>query len=630
MEYSFHRALRLGLLSAALAPVALAQITIGAVTNGASFAANSLSPGSIATIFGTNLATSTGAGAASIPLPKTLGGASVTVNGIRAPLFYAGSADSGAHGGQINFQIPYGIPVGTASVVVTVGSAKSATFTALTQTASPGIFQFGTNRAVAQNPDGSLNNSNNPVAAGSYIVAYLTGIGPVDHPVQDGAATPQQPLSRATSPYSATIGGQNANVFFLGLTPGFVGLAQANITVPSLPNGTYPLVITVDGAPSNALLVTVSGAPPTTPQLSLLSTVAAPIAPRNVAINGTTAYLCGSQAIDVVDVSDPANPAVLSTIGQADLNNSGIYCALLGKNLIDLINTQSLVVYSVTEPTHPERVSQFQPAWPFAGYMFFSGMTVFFTTDWFNYNTGSNTISAQHGEFFDYDFSNPSLPTYLSYLQPNASQPASSDASPRFAGVALDNQTALVTATTSTGSDPSGGSAQVQVIDISNLISMQAAGQVLIPQAAVATAIATQGNLALVAGNTTSWRNPGIPNFDFTGALTLTALDITDPRNPSVLSTLVTEVATSFDAGPILSSLGNGFFALAIPPPADETSGNPTGNGQLAVVDATDTQSLKLVTLDSAAGLSGIAVSGSNLYAATANGLSVYQITNPK
>jgi uncharacterized protein (TIGR03437 family) len=232
-------------------PNPLTQLAIGAVTNGASFTANSLSPGCIATIFGTGLATYS-AQAGSVPLPTTLGGATVTVNGVPAPLFYASLL-------QIDFQIPYETPPGTASVVVSVGSANSAPFSASVQAASPGIFQFGTNRAVAQNPDNSLNDSNNPVAGGSYIVAYLTGMGPMDNPVPDGAAAPTAPLSSATSLFSATIGGQPAKILFLGLAPGYVGLVQANIVVPALPAGSYPLVVTIDGVPSNAPLVTVSG-----------------------------------------------------------------------------------------------------------------------------------------------------------------------------------------------------------------------------------------------------------------------------------------------------------------------------------------------------------------------------------
>jgi len=92
----------------------------------------------------------------------------------------------------------------------------------------------------------------------------LTGQGPVDNPVADGVPAPDAPISHATSAYSATINGQNANVFFLGLAPGYVGLAQANITVPSsLASGDYPLIITVNGVQSNGPLITVSA--PTAP-----------------------------------------------------------------------------------------------------------------------------------------------------------------------------------------------------------------------------------------------------------------------------------------------------------------------------------------------------------------------------
>ena len=160
---------------------------IGAITNAASFTANSLSPGSIATIFGTNLATST-AQAEAVPLPTSLGFATIAVNGVVAPIIYASPL-------QINFQIPNEVSVGTASVVVDVGGGTIIPFSATVQAASPGIFQFGSNRAVAQNPDNSLNNSSNPVVAGGYITAYLTGIGPLDNPVADGAATPQAPLA---------------------------------------------------------------------------------------------------------------------------------------------------------------------------------------------------------------------------------------------------------------------------------------------------------------------------------------------------------------------------------------------------------------------------------------------------
>jgi len=47
-------------------------------------------------------------------------------------------------------------------------------------------------------------------------------------------------------------------VTFLGLAPNFVGLLQANITVPALAPGDYPLVVTLGGVDSNPGLVSVT------------------------------------------------------------------------------------------------------------------------------------------------------------------------------------------------------------------------------------------------------------------------------------------------------------------------------------------------------------------------------------
>jgi adhesin/invasin len=62
-----------------------------------------------------------------------------------------------------------------------------------------------------------------------------------------------------TATVSATIGGQDAGVSFAGLAPGFVGLWQFNIVVPSVSStGDVPLAIAVDGQTSNAANVSVT------------------------------------------------------------------------------------------------------------------------------------------------------------------------------------------------------------------------------------------------------------------------------------------------------------------------------------------------------------------------------------
>ena len=89
------------------------------------------------------------------------------------------------------------------------------------------------------------------------MIAYLTGCGDVDNPVAAGSPAGSNPLSRQRATVIASIAGHPADVLFAGLTPGFVGLTQVNLQIPILAPGTYPLVVTVNGVPSNAAQITV-------------------------------------------------------------------------------------------------------------------------------------------------------------------------------------------------------------------------------------------------------------------------------------------------------------------------------------------------------------------------------------
>jgi len=209
-----------------------------------------VAPGTLISIFGSSLATAT-ASAASLPLGTNLAGTSVMIGGKPAPLVFVSP-------GQINAQVPYETAEAqTVPVTVTVGGVTSAPVHVAVTGAAPGIFQFGQRRAVVQNADYSVNTADNPAAANSYVIAYLTGAGRVDNTVATGAAAEAEPLSRPRGPVTATIADMPADVAFGGLTPGFVGLLQVNLKVPNLQAGTYPLVVTVNGEKSNAAMVTV-------------------------------------------------------------------------------------------------------------------------------------------------------------------------------------------------------------------------------------------------------------------------------------------------------------------------------------------------------------------------------------
>lgn len=224
------------------------RISAGGVLNAASYTAET-APGALFSIFGAELATGAEQ-ATAMPWPLTLAGASVTVNGRAAPLYYAGP-------NQINAQVPYETPLGPVQVIVSMGQTYSAPAPLTVNVAAPGIFQSSLGRALAQNADYSLNGPENPAVAGSVITVYLTGQGLLDHAIATGAAAPLETLSKPVLPVAATMGGQAAEVLFLGMTPGLVGLAQANVRIPALPEGDHPLVVTVGTSASEPALITV-------------------------------------------------------------------------------------------------------------------------------------------------------------------------------------------------------------------------------------------------------------------------------------------------------------------------------------------------------------------------------------
>jgi uncharacterized protein (TIGR03437 family) len=220
-------------------------ITPGGVVNNAGFQAP-VAPGSLIAIFGTDLAAAP-ASASALPLPTTLGGVTVTVNGnLRLPLIYVSAK-------QINAQLPFETPLGTATISVNGSAPVSFTVAA----SAPGIITYGNNRAVAINQDGSLNSADHPAQGGGWVTVYMSGQGIVNPSIASGVASPGTPAIPAL-PVSATIGKKAAGVMFAGLTPGAVGLFQVNLRIPAMPSGDFALVVSVGQAHSNAPMISVS------------------------------------------------------------------------------------------------------------------------------------------------------------------------------------------------------------------------------------------------------------------------------------------------------------------------------------------------------------------------------------
>ncbi len=226
-------------------------VTSGGVVNAFS-SLPSVAPGTLISIYGTNLAARDGHATAT-PLPTSLNGTSVSINGTPAPLLFVSAT-------QINAQAPLETALGTAALIVQNGALQSEPAKVEVTAVAPGILALpGGSHALAVNyPGGALNGSQDPVHPGEYVVLYLTGQGLVDHPVANGAESPADPLSLPLATVRAKLGGKPAVVAFAGLAPGFVGLLQLNLLVPDTPGGEQPLEVTVGGVAANTTTLSVA------------------------------------------------------------------------------------------------------------------------------------------------------------------------------------------------------------------------------------------------------------------------------------------------------------------------------------------------------------------------------------
>ncbi len=227
-------------------------INSNGVTNAASFTTR-ISPGALASIFGTGLANTTFRADDGFTWPTTAKSVTVRVNNVNAPLYYISP-------GQINFQVPWATPTsGSVNVSVVVNGFNTNAVSVPVATAAPGLFYgLGDNQAAVLNSDSSINNLLNPAPVSSVISAYLTGSGPLSTVEKDGVPASDKVLSFLQASNSATIGGLPATISFAGLAPGYIGLVQMNIAVPSaLAPGVYPLIITIDGQTANSATIAV-------------------------------------------------------------------------------------------------------------------------------------------------------------------------------------------------------------------------------------------------------------------------------------------------------------------------------------------------------------------------------------
>jgi len=225
---------------------------------------NGVAPSSLASLYGTNLATTT-AQASAQPLSTSLVGVTVTVTDATgkqqsAPLVYVSPS-------QINFEIPDGTSPGNATITVNNGSATQ-TGTVMIASVLPTLFSMagtGSGVAAALAIRVAIPSTNQfPV---QVFQCSSTGANCVSVPIDTGLDQPVYVSFYGTgirnrsslSNVTVTIHGQSAPVLYAGPAPGYAGLDQVNVALPlSLRgSGESNVVLTVDGQTSNTVTINI-------------------------------------------------------------------------------------------------------------------------------------------------------------------------------------------------------------------------------------------------------------------------------------------------------------------------------------------------------------------------------------
>jgi uncharacterized protein (TIGR03437 family) len=229
------------------------------VVSSANFA-KSVAAESIASVFGSNLSTTTQV-ATSNPLPTSLGGTSIRLrdsvgNERLAPLFFVSPT-------QINYQIAPGIQIGSSTITINSGNGTTSTGSFQVDPVAPGLF--------------SVNSSGQGLAAAVVLrirngqqtferIAQLTGSQITPIPIDLGPATDQVFLVlygtgirfRNALP-TCNIGGSNMQVTFAGPQGSLTGLDQINVRLDRSLIGrqSVNVFLNANGIMSNTVSVTI-------------------------------------------------------------------------------------------------------------------------------------------------------------------------------------------------------------------------------------------------------------------------------------------------------------------------------------------------------------------------------------
>jgi len=223
-----------------------------------------VAPNSLASLFGSGYSGVTASAQldANGQLPATLGGVTVQINGVNAPLLFVSPL-------QINLLVPAGTDIGAAGVIVQTSTpGKQIQYTMQVRNAAPALFSRD---ASGRGPGAILNAATftgqpflveTPENAGSdkrtRLAVFATGLRYAGNAVRDPAK-----VNVAGQVQARDSLGNAYIVEYAGPAPGFFGLDQINLLVPAAADGAgdVSLIITAENAASNTVTFNMASLP---------------------------------------------------------------------------------------------------------------------------------------------------------------------------------------------------------------------------------------------------------------------------------------------------------------------------------------------------------------------------------
>jgi len=237
----------IGLSAVLLAQTAVTapSYSVASIVNAATQTAGPLAPNTLATMYGSNLAFDTAAVSTLIggTLPTSLAGVTVSVGNIASPLLFVSP-------GQINFIVPYDLTAGVVNVYVARQNVAGPVVAIQLNATAPGLFPWDGNEVIAIHLNGTLISPSAPAHAGEIVVIYATGLGRTSPDTSSGHIVGSAATIVAAAQMQVLLNGtacSAASVLYAGLAPGFAGLYQINLVLPT-PVPVNPMIRIAVGA----------------------------------------------------------------------------------------------------------------------------------------------------------------------------------------------------------------------------------------------------------------------------------------------------------------------------------------------------------------------------------------------